>query len=171
MVEEIFKSFDFAKIFWVNAPYSIAKVAKSGKIIDCNDTLANLLGYRMDELCKYTFDHFSQPDDLVFDRELFNQLVNSKINYYTLKKRYITRSGIMFQAQCFVYGMYKHDDRFDYAIAIIMPVSTYGSSFWSYIAKDWRKAKKVIWGILGGVAIYLVKKLFGIDISQLISPQ
>lgn len=166
MVEHIFKSFDFAKIFWINAPYSIVKVVKSGKIVDCNDTLANLLGYSMDELCRYTFDHISQPDDLIFDRELFNQLVNGKINYYTLRKRYITKSGIIFQAECFVYGMYKNDDQFDYAIGIIMPVSTYGSNFWLYLAKDWQKAKKIIYAVIGGLVIYLAKKLFGIDISD-----
>ena len=65
MVEKIFRSYDFAKIFWVNAPYSIAKVSKSGKILDCNETLANLLGYSMDELCRYTFDHISQADDSI----------------------------------------------------------------------------------------------------------
>lgn len=167
MVEQIFKSYDFAKIFWVDAPYSIAKVEKSGKIVDCNETLSNLLGYSMDDLCKYTFDHFSQSDDLVFDRELFNDLVNGKITYYTLKKRYITKSGIVFQAECFVYGMYRKE-RFDYAIGIILPVSTYGSNFWVFMAKDWQRVKKILIGVIGGAVAFLAKKLFGIDLSDYI---
>jgi hypothetical protein len=61
--------------------------------------------------------------------------------------------------------MYKND-KFEYAIGIIMPVASYGSNFWLYIAKDWQKAKKIIWGVIGGIIIFLAKKLFEIDLSN-----
>lgn len=166
MPDQIFKESQYQNIFWNEAPYSVAKVDLGGRVINCNKALVNLLGYSKDELSQLTFDAITQPDDLVRDRRLFSDLVVGKIKKYTMNKRYVTKGNVVLLASLTVYGHYDGDDKLTHCIGIIMPVNVYGSSLWSFIAKDWGKVKKVSWGVFAGLIIYLAKKVFDIDLSE-----
>jgi PAS domain S-box-containing protein len=168
MPDKLFKTSRYGEIFWFKAPYAVAQVDDRGKIFDCNHSFCNLMGFDKDELSTITFDILTHPDDLIADRSFFTDLLEKKITSYEMKKRYITKSGIMFLAHLHVFGIYEDDGKFSHCVSMILPISLYGSNFWSFVAKDWIRARKVIWGVFFILITILMQKLFNIDISSLL---
>ena len=167
MVESIFKSLHFGEIFWDKAPYSVAKVDLSGRVVDANETLRVLLGYDKGELNGLLFDEITHPEDLLKDRKNFGDLVSGSITHYTIRKRYITKSGITIMAQLYVYGVYNEDTgALEYVIGMVLPVSGYNSKIWGFVARDVKYVRRVLWMIIIGTIAAVAKYWFGIDISS-----
>lgn len=62
-------------------------------LVKVNKRFCDLLGYSSDELITKTYGDFTHPDDLEQERDYINQLLQKKINSYTLEKRYIDRDN------------------------------------------------------------------------------
>lgn len=71
----------------------MALVSPSGKWIEVNDKLVQMLGYDKDELLSLTFQDITHPDDLEKDLILFGQLLNNEIEFYQIEKRYYHKKG------------------------------------------------------------------------------
>lgn len=82
----------FRKIF-ENVGVGVALVDISGIPLLTNDALQDFLEYDNEELCAMSFAEFTHEDDVDSDLRLYNQLVEGKIPYYAIEKRYITKTG------------------------------------------------------------------------------
>jgi len=76
-----------------NAAIGMAIVAITGRWIEVNTSLCNIVGYPEEELLKLTFQDITHPDDLGLDLQHLQELVNGEISYYHIEKRYIHKNG------------------------------------------------------------------------------
>ncbi len=76
------------------AAIGIALVAiTDGRIIRCNQALAEMLGHSVDELVHLTVEDISQADDYVDDREQWEKMVTDATARYQMEKRYRRKDG------------------------------------------------------------------------------
>lgn len=76
-----------------NATLGIMVETKDGKIIRTNPTLQTMLGYSEEELRGLSWTDITHPDDLERDVRLFQDLIGGILQYYQLKKRYLTKTN------------------------------------------------------------------------------
>lgn len=76
-----------------NAAIGMALVSREGRFTEVNRSLCKLLGYSKDELVGLSFQEITHPEDLFTDLEYAQQLLDKKIEFYSLEKRYFTKSG------------------------------------------------------------------------------
>lgn len=81
-----------------NAPIGIAMVSPQGNFIRVNHALSQMLGYSEVELMQLTFQQITYPDDLATDLALVQELLEGKISFYEMEKRYIHQQGYMIWA-------------------------------------------------------------------------
>ena len=78
--------FNFSKI-------AIAIVDTNSNILMVNQAFIDFLGYTAKEFYQMTFVDFTHPADVDIDIHHYTQLVNGKIDSFTLDKRYIHKEG------------------------------------------------------------------------------
>lgn len=69
-----------------------------GNILKTNPAIQKMFGYSADELLTMNHSFLTHPHDLKTDLKLLSELTEGKRNQYTLEKRYITKSGLIFYA-------------------------------------------------------------------------
>lgn len=70
-----------------------AFVGLDGSWLQVNKALCDFLGYSERELFKLTFQDITHEDDLAKDLALVKELIEGRIDYYWIEKRYITKAG------------------------------------------------------------------------------
>jgi len=78
--------FDFAGV-------AIALTDTTGKWLRINRTMAEMLGYSIEELLKLSNTDITHPDDITATRQHVQDLVQGKIASYQLEKRYLHKDG------------------------------------------------------------------------------
>jgi PAS domain S-box-containing protein len=63
------------------------------KWIQVNQKLCTIIGYSKDELIGQEWTRFTHPDDLKMNMELFQKVLDGKINSYELDKRFLCKDG------------------------------------------------------------------------------
>ncbi len=76
-----------------NSVVGVAIISLSGKWVEMNQRVCNMVGYSAEELKKISFQKITYPDDLYKDLELLEQLKHGKIENYQIEKRYYHRKG------------------------------------------------------------------------------
>ena len=76
-----------------NAPIGMALVSIDGYFLKVNQAICNILGYKNHELLNLDFQSITHPEDLEADLENVNNLLQGKINTYSIEKRYTHKSG------------------------------------------------------------------------------
>lgn len=76
-----------------HAPIGMALVSLSGAWIKVNKSLCTLLGYKEKELANKTFQELTHPQDLEIDLGHLRNLVDGKIDTYSMEKRYLHKDG------------------------------------------------------------------------------
>ena len=62
-----------------------------GFFVEVNESFCTITGYSKVELGKMTFQEITYPDDLAHELENVKQLIEGKIDNYTIEKRYIRK--------------------------------------------------------------------------------
>lgn len=75
------------------APVGIAHVGLDGRWLQFNNTLCAITGYPRDQLQTLTFGDITHPDDLEADWNQARQLLDGRIDGYTMEKRYVRKDG------------------------------------------------------------------------------
>ena len=75
------------------AAVGIAHVSTEGQFLRVNRKFCDIVGYTHDEMLRMTFQDISHPDDLDADLENVQQLLQGKIDNYSMEKRYIRKGG------------------------------------------------------------------------------
>ncbi len=87
------KEKDYRDVFETSA-IGMALVALDGRWLKVNKSLCNIVGYSETELLSSkTIRDITHPDDLSSDREYLKRLVEDRIPYYRVEKRYFHRDG------------------------------------------------------------------------------
>ncbi|MDC1068209.1 PAS domain-containing protein [Candidatus Kapabacteria bacterium] len=117
--QESLKKFE---IIFHKAPIGKALVSLQGKWLDVNDSLCKYLGYSKDELLKLSFQEITHPDDLNEDLNNVNDLLEGKIEDYSMEKRYVKKDGKIVWSMLNVSLMRDHDNKPLYFISQISDI-------------------------------------------------
>lgn len=77
------------------SPLGIGIVDSAGKLVGCNQALADMVGYSQDALLKLNFADFTHPEDLEREWELIQEMWAQQTDSYRMEKRYIRQDGTM----------------------------------------------------------------------------
>ena len=80
-------------VSYEHAPIGIVECSPEGKHINANEEFCHLLGYKKEELVGKGLKEITHEDDSPIDIKLHQQLVEGKIPFYRLEKRYIRKDG------------------------------------------------------------------------------
>ncbi len=76
-----------------NSAIGMALVSLEGKWLKVNKQICDIVGYTEEELLKKTFQEITHPDDLDADLDHVQELLEGKIESYSMEKRYFNRVG------------------------------------------------------------------------------
>ncbi len=82
----------FRAVF-TDAAIGIGVAELTGKILDVNQSLADMFGYTVEDLCDRSPTDFVHPDDAPDVWEIYEQLVRGEIDHFRLEKRVIRGDG------------------------------------------------------------------------------
>jgi len=77
------------------AALGIGIVSLDGHWTEVNQALCKMVGYTEQELLSLNFQDITYPDDLNTDLTLMQQLLSGDIPLYQLKKRFVSKSGVL----------------------------------------------------------------------------
>lgn len=78
------------------SPLGFGMVDAQGVILDCNNALASMLGYEINELKGKNFGEITHPDDLKIEQELLSPVWDDEHKSYNMEKRYKHKNGHYF---------------------------------------------------------------------------
>ncbi|SHJ12186.1 PAS domain S-box protein [Aquimarina spongiae] len=76
-----------------NAAIGMAILDTTGKWLDVNNSLCEMLGYTLTELKSLSFQEITHPEDLMKDLGHMEDLLSGKISYCHIEKRYVHKNG------------------------------------------------------------------------------
>ena len=76
-----------------HAPIGIVECSPDGSHINANEEFCRFLGYEKEELIRKSLKEITHEEDYPIDIKLHQQLVEGKIPFYRLEKRYIHKNG------------------------------------------------------------------------------
>jgi PAS domain S-box-containing protein len=82
----------FRSIF-ERASIGIAFSDENGNILQANQCFLDLLGFSWTELDGMNFSNFTHQEDLLLETAFFQEILENKIDYYRMEKRYLTKNS------------------------------------------------------------------------------
>lgn len=126
------------------SPIGMAFVKADGLFYRVNNALCKLLEYSEEELTKKTFQEITHPQDLEEDLRFVNDCLSGKIEYYSMDKRYITKSGKIAWAKLTVSIIKDNEGKFLYFLSQIQDI-TNDKIFNEYVKSAIRNGKIGTW--------------------------
>jgi len=105
------------------SPIGMAFVKADGSFFRVNESLCKLLEYSEQELTAKTFQEISHPQDLEEDLKFVKECLNGNIDYYSIDKRYITKSGKITWAKLIVTVIKDNEGNFLYFLSQIQDIT------------------------------------------------
>jgi len=81
------------RVVFDHAAVGIALTDLTGRHLDCNPALLDMLGLTLEEFRAVRSDEFTHPDDLSPDMTLWHQLEKGEIDSYQRETRYVRKDG------------------------------------------------------------------------------
>ena len=101
----------------------IAIVSPSKNWLEVNNKLCEILGYRKDELLKYTWQDITHPKDIKVGEFDFNKMLSGVIEGYSIQKRFIHKFGTIVYTQIDVKCVRHADGSIDFIIFLIQDIT------------------------------------------------
>lgn len=105
-----------------NSPLGIVLTVNS-KFIRANKAFANLLGYSESELKELTVNAISDPEDEEVSQELHEQMIQGKLENYSVIKRFIKKSGDTLTTKTSVSAFRDPQGKIAYEVAIVEDIT------------------------------------------------
>jgi two-component system cell cycle sensor histidine kinase/response regulator CckA len=105
------------------AAVGICHVAPDGRFIRVNQKLCDILGYTSADLLSRTFQEITHPDDLEADLSYVKQILQGRIQSYSMEKRYIRNDGSHLWASLTVSPAREPDGSPKYFISVVEDIS------------------------------------------------
>jgi PAS domain S-box-containing protein len=106
-----------------SAAVGIDVLDRSGRFVQVNTALANMLGYTREELSELTPFKLTHPDDLAKSRENLDALVRGETRTYRLEKRYIRKDGLILVADVMVSAIYNGRGLYESTIGVVSDIT------------------------------------------------
>jgi len=90
-----FETEECFRAIFENATIGILILTPDLRIVNANLTMENILGFMVDELKSLELWDISFPDDYEDDRELLQDVLEGRRQYYQFEKRYVCQNGAM----------------------------------------------------------------------------
>lgn len=103
--------------------FGILKVSLSGTALEFNQYILDFFDYPAEEFEEINFSDVTHPEDLDKDLNLFNKLVEGKIDNYQMEKRYIDKRGNIKWAQIYVNAVIDEFNKVDYAFVLLQDIN------------------------------------------------
>jgi two-component system cell cycle sensor histidine kinase/response regulator CckA len=135
-----------------NAGIGIAIADSSGRLLETNAALQNMLGYTAEELRQKNYGEVTHPDDLERECALSQDLLNGNKSELQLEKRYIHRDGHVVWGRLTLTVVGKRGDGEDFAVAMVEDI-TARKQFENALQHREEELRAVFQSTLDGVAI------------------
>jgi PAS domain S-box-containing protein len=106
-----------------NAAIGMALVSSSGKWLEVNKSLCRMLGYTEEELLALTVQEVTHPDDLELDLMHMRQLLEGKLRFYNMEKRYFHKDGHVIWSMLSVSIVQGHNEKTKYFVSQLQDIT------------------------------------------------
>ena len=114
--EQFRTTFDLAAV-------GITHMAPDGRWLLVNQTFADIVGYRREELLSMRFQDMTHPDDLAQDLDRVRRIERGEVESYTVEKRYLRKDGFPVWVNLTVSAVRGLAGRIDHLITIVEDIS------------------------------------------------
>lgn len=112
------------RAFFEMASVGVAQLdIRSGKYLKINQKYCDIVGFSMEELQSFNTDTITHPDDLDFQQEQLQLLVDGHIPEFTIEKRYIQKNGAIVWAYLTVSPLWRNGEKPDYVLGVIRDIT------------------------------------------------
>ena len=101
----------------------IMRVALDGKPLETNPAFERMVGYNHAELRKISYADITHPDDIEKENTLAKELLETKLDNFTLEKRYIRKDGNVIWCNLTVSTVYGPDGKPKNYVSIIEDIT------------------------------------------------
>ena len=98
----------------------MAMTSPTKEILEVNDEICRILGYKRSELLQKTWAEMTHPDDLAADVAQFNRVMVGEIDGYTMDKRWIRKDGAIIDSTMSARCMRCADGSVEYFVAFVL---------------------------------------------------
>jgi two-component system sensor histidine kinase UhpB len=91
--------------------------------LDVNDEMCKILGYERSELLQKPWTELTYPEDLPADLELFDRVLNGRLDQYSIDKRFVRKNGQVIDTTISVKGVRLRDGTVDHFIVLLQDIS------------------------------------------------
>lgn len=124
MINLLWSSEERYRVTFNQAAIGIAHIAANGSFLNVNNKFCDIVGYSKADLLGKTFQDITHPDYLSKDLELMKDLVDGKIDNYTIEKKYLNSAGGEIWVQLTVTLVKKPTGDLDYFISIVNDITS-----------------------------------------------
>ena len=101
----------------------VISASVTGRILEANEKICQILGYKIDELKTLTIFDITHPDDVYLDKAYIDKVVDGDIDSYEIEKRFIHKNGHPVYVRIFSNIVRNNDGSAKYTVAVISDIS------------------------------------------------
>ena len=120
---DLVRSEEKFKAIFSHGAVGIARIGLSGKWLEVNEKLCEILGYAEEEFDALSFADVTHPADLAKDTALIMETLANKRDSYTLEKRYVRKNGEIIWGRLSISLIRDSQSKPSYIVALIEDIS------------------------------------------------
>lgn len=145
--QKLLKNVKTIQTIFDQAPIGMGLVDKTGRFLEVNQVLADMVGSTKEELNKMRFQEITHPDDILKDVENFSELLEGNSQSYRMEKRYISKNGKEFWGRLTVSRLFNADLGPAFAIGMVEDIDA-----WKHVEASNRQLQSIVEGTTDLVA-------------------
>lgn len=121
--EKVEASEELYRTTFEKAAVGVAHVKADGSFIRINQKFCDIVGYSREELMHINVSELTFPEDMAVENEFIRQVMENKIDTFSLEKRYIHKSGKVIWIKLFSNVIRDYQNRSLFAVASISDIT------------------------------------------------
>ncbi len=120
---ELINNKEYFKAIFEQAAAGIGVALPTGQLINCNQKLADILGYTIEELTNLTVLEITFADDIEYEKKNILDILNHKLDTFIIEKRYIHKTGKIVWANLSSNVVRNENGQIKFVIAVVTDIS------------------------------------------------